>query len=70
MEFILIIDTLKFNMIFLLNFLITYLKLTTLRESDKCSLHTFFVCQNHDGFDAVKPADDDNEETTKVFLNF
>ena len=55
----------------------TYLRLTTLREFDKCSLHIFFfyLNNNHEKEDSeietVSVVDDDNEkEIRKVFLNF
>ena len=49
----------------------TYLRLTTLQEFDKCSLHIFFFCLNKNETEAALVADDDNEkEIRKVFLNF
>ena len=49
----------------------TYLRLTTLQEFDKCSLHIFFFCLNKNETEAALVVDDDNEkEIRKVFLNF
>ena len=41
-------------------FLKTYLRLTTLQEFDKCSLHIFFFCLNKNETEAALVVDDDN----------